>query len=74
MQGVADIKEVTYYPRVLKARAARAADSWTYMRKSEKLKSEFVRPKKPFTHKAMRRTKKVKVFAVALSIGSVVAS
>ena len=73
VQGVADIKEVTYYPRVLKARAARAADSWTYMRKSEKLKPEFVRPKKPFTQKEMRRTKRMKVFAVALSIGGVVA-
>ena len=73
VQGVADIKEVTYYPRVLKARAARAADSWTYMRQNERLKPEFVRPKKPFTQKEMRRTKKMKVFAVALSIGSVVA-
>ena len=43
------------------------------MRKSEKLKPNFVRPKKPFTQKEMRRTKRMNVFAVALTIGTVVA-
>ena len=73
IQGVADIKEFTYYPRRLKARATRAADRWTYMRPHEKMKPGFLKPKRPFLKKEMRRTKKMKLFVMALSMGGIIA-
>ena len=43
------------------------------MRQKEKLKPEFLRPKRPFLKKEMRRTKKMKVSALALSTGGIIA-
>ena len=69
LQGVADFKDYTYYPKDMKARFERYRASWTYMKKSEKYKRAFVRPKTMFKRTEYKRAKKGKVFGITLSNG-----
>ena len=71
LQGVGDIKDFTYYPIKLKARFIRYRCSWTYMRKCEKRKAEFLKPKKRqmFSKKEYKTVQKGKILGFTTSTG-----
>ena len=71
LQGVGDIKDFTYYPIKLKARFIRYRCSWTYMRKCEKHKAEFLKPKKRqmFSKKEYKTVQKGKILGFTTSTG-----
>ena len=69
LQGVADIKEFTYYPQCLRAKFSQLRAPWTYMTKAEKAKPAFVRPKIWFKRADYKKTKKQKVFGLTTSNG-----
>ena len=69
LQGVADFKQYTYFPKTMQMRWSRYMSSWTYMTKAERLKPAFVRPKRMFTKKEYAHTIKGKVFGLTLSNG-----
>ena len=69
LQGVADFKLYTYYPKKLKMRWSRYRSSWAYMKKSERLKPAFVRPKTMFKREEYKQVIKGKVFGLTLSSG-----
>ena len=69
LQGVGDFKLYTYYPKELKMRFSRYRATWTYMKKSERLKPAFVRPKTMFKRAEYTKTIKGKVFGLTLSNG-----
>ena len=73
LQAVADIKEFTWYPQRLKPKHKRLRAPWTYMRKAEKKKGPFLRPKRWFPKKEYRTTKKQKVFGLSTSNGKILA-
>ena len=68
IHGCGDLKDVTYYPRKMKARFARYRCSWTYMKQCEKYKSKFLKPRKQnmFTRKEHKNVKKCKIWALPL--------
>ena len=71
LQGCGDFKDFTYYPRKMKARFQRYRCPWTYMRKTEKYKHEFVKPPKGriFTRKEYKHVTKNKVLGFTASTG-----
>ena len=69
LQGVGDIKEFTYYPKVLRGRFKRFRAPWTYMTKREKHLPAFVRPKRWFPKKDYNKVQKQKVFGFTTSTG-----
>ena len=69
VQGCGDFKDFTYYPKQLRKKFKRLRASWTYMRKSEKRKTAFLRPKKWFDPKDWKNTRKQKVFGLTTSTG-----
>ena len=73
LQGCGDLKDVTYYPRKMKARFSRYRCSWTYMRECEKYKTEFLKPKKQnmFTRKEHKSVKKCKILGFTAANGRV---
>ena len=72
VQGVGDYRFFTYFPRRLKQRQKRLSCPATIMRKGEKTKTPFLRPKhKMFTTKEYKAVTKVKVFGVTTSDGQV---
>ena len=73
LQGCGDLKDVTYYPRKMKARFCRYRCSWTYMRQCEKYKSEFLKPHKSrmFTRKEYKSVRKCKILGFTASNGRV---
>ena len=71
LQGCGDFKEFTFYPPDLKPRHKQLRAGWTYMKKGEKYKKAFVRPKRWFKKKDYKRTLKCKVFGLTTSSGKV---
>ena len=73
IQGCGDLKDVTYYPRKMKARFARYRCSWTYMKQCEKYKAKFLKPRKQnmFTRKEHKNVKKCKILGFTASNGRV---
>ena len=71
LQGAGDIKDFIYYPKKLKARFMRYRCSWTYMRKCEKHKAPFLKPKKRqmFSKKEYKTVQKGKVLGFTTSGG-----
>ena len=69
LQGVADMKNFTFYPQRLKGKFVRFECAWTYMTKEEKQKPEFVLPQTKFTREEYKTVRKGKVFGVTLSSG-----
>ena len=69
LQAVGDFKEFTWYPKELRPKFRQLRASWTYMHSSEKLKPEFVRPKRWFARSEYKKTKKQKVFGCTTSTG-----
>ena len=70
VQACGDLKDYTWFPRQLKPRFSRINAPWTYMSQSEKHKPAFLRPKKPFTRKDYKKSKKGKVFGLTTSHGA----
>ena len=64
LQGVADYKEFTYYPRILQGKFRRFRATWTYMTKAEKNSPAFARPRHWFPKKEWKKTRKLKVFGM----------
>ena len=69
VQAVSDFKDFTFYPKDLKPRHKQLRAPWTYMKDSEKMKPEFLRPKRWFAKKDYARTKKQKVWGMTTSTG-----
>ena len=69
LQGVADLKIYSFYPKSLKLRFFRYNATWTYMTKKEKQNPAFAKPKKMFSRKEYRKVIKGKVFGMTLSNG-----
>lgn len=69
LQGIADIKEFTYYPRALHAQFSKLRAPWTYMTPAEKKLPAFQRPKRWFPKKDYQKVKKQKVFGLTTSNG-----
>ncbi len=61
VQACGDMKDYVYYPKQMKARFARIRAAWPYMKKSEKHKPAFVRPKRAWKRKDYKKTTKGKV-------------
>ena len=57
LQAVADLKDFTWYPRVLRAKFNQLRARWTYMKKSERMKPAFARPKRWFNQKDWKKTR-----------------
>jgi hypothetical protein len=74
LQAVGDMKDFTWYPRSLQPKFQRIRSSWTYMTKQERSKPAFVRPKRWFTGKQWKKTKKVKVLGFTTSNGKIFAA
>ena len=55
-----DLKDFTWYPRSLQARFKRYRSSWTYTTQAERAKPAFARPKRWFSGKEWKKTRKVK--------------
>jgi len=68
-QGVADVKEFTWYPKEMKPTFAKLRAPWTYMTKKEKRLPAFVRPKRWFPRKTYKKVRKQKVFGLTTSNG-----
>ena len=73
LQGVADIKEFTYYPKQLKARFEQLRAPWTYMTLAESKKAAFLRPKRWFKQKDYKKVQKQKAFGLTTSTGATLA-
>ena len=73
LQAVGDIKDFTYYPKSLQARFKRYRSRWTYMTDAERQKPAFARPKRWFSGKDWKKTKKVKVLGMTSSNGKILA-
>ena len=73
LQGVGDIKQFTWYPTELRPKMNQLRASWTYMRKDEKYKPAFVRPKRWFKKSDWKKTKMQKVFGMTTSTGKCLA-
>lgn len=71
LQGCADLKDFTYYPRKMKARFARYRCSWTYMKACERCLPQFVKPRKErmFGRKEYQTVRKGKVLGFTASTG-----
>lgn len=69
LQGVADIKEFTYYPKALRSKFKRLRSSWTIMSKAERKLPAFQRPKRWFKKADWKTTKKQKLFGLTTSTG-----
>ena len=69
VQGVADMKDFTFYPKELQSRFQKLRAPWTYMTNKEKKKGPFLRPKRWFPKKDWKKTKKQKVFGMTTSNG-----
>ena len=69
LQGVADVKNFTFYTQRLKGKFVRFECAWTYMTKEEKQKPEFVLPETKFTRQEYKTVRQGKVFGVTLSSG-----
>lgn len=69
LQGVADFKEFTWYPKELRPKFYKMRSSWTYMNKKEKTMPAFQRPKRWFKKDEWKKTKKVKIFGLTTSNG-----
>ena len=74
LQGVADVKEFTWYPADLRPRMMQLRASWTYMSKKERTQQAFLRPKRWFKKKEWERVRKLKVFGLVTSNGKVFAT
>ena len=59
LQAVADLKDFTWYPRVLRAKFNQLRARWTYMKKSERMKPAFARPKRWFNQKDRKKTRTI---------------
>ena len=59
LQGVADLKIYSFYPKSLKLRFFRYNATWTYMTKKEKQKPAFAKPKTMFTRKEYKKVIKL---------------
>lgn len=71
LQGCADFKSYSFYPRRLKLRFFRYNAKWTYMSKAEKKQSAFARPgHASFTKKEKKSVRKGKIFGMTLSTGA----
>lgn len=71
VQAVGDFKEFTYYPRALKTRHKQLNSKRTIMKKSERTKPQFLKPRnKMFGKTEFKRTSKAKVFGITASNGS----
>ena len=70
LQAVADFRYFVYYPQALKNRHARKSAPRTIMRKSEKMKAAFMKPKRSiFKRSEYKRVQKAKVFGLTTSSG-----
>ena len=69
LQGCGDFKDFSYYPRTMRSRFRRYRALWTYMRKDERTKPAFQRPKRMFKRKEYKQVKKGKVFGLTTSTG-----
>ena len=69
LAGRRGFKLYTYYPKKLKIRFSRYRASWTYMKKSERLKPAFMRPKTMFKKSEYKTVMKGKVLGLTLSKG-----
>jgi hypothetical protein len=69
LQGVADVKEFTFYPTELHDKFTRFRAPWTYMTKAEKKLPAFQRPKRWFPKSEYQKVKKQKVFGLTTSNG-----
>ena len=57
LHAVADLKDFTWYPRVLRAKFNQLRARWTYMKKTERMKPAFARPKRWFKKKDYKQTR-----------------
>jgi len=73
LQGVADMKLFTYYPKTLKPKHKALRSSWTYMNKKERYKKAFQRPKVWFPGDEYKLTKKQRLFGLTASNGKILA-
>ena len=70
VQAVADFRYFVYYPQDLKCRHIRKSAPRTIMRKSEKKKSAFLKPKRSiFKRSEYKRAQKAKVFGLTTTTG-----
>lgn len=70
VQAVADFRYFKYYPKGMKARHARKSKPRTIMRKDEKAKHHFMRPRRAiFKRSEYKRAQTVKVFGLTTSTG-----
>lgn len=69
VQAVADFRDFTYYPKDLKPRHKQLRAPWTYMSEKERMKPEFLRPKRWFKKKDWSKTRKLKIWGMTTSNG-----
>ena len=69
IQACGDAHEHRYYPRSLKPRFDRYKAAWTYMKKDEKYKAPFLRPKRWFARKDWSLTRPFRVLGFTTSNG-----
>ena len=71
VQAVGDFKEFTYFPRALKTRHKQLSSKRTIMKKAERTKPNFMKPRnKLFDRKTYKQASKAKVFGITASDGS----
>lgn len=71
VQAVGDFKEFTYFPRALKIRHKQLSCKRTIMKKAERTKPNFLKPRnKMFDKKTYKQASKAKVFGITASDGS----
>ena len=71
VQAVGDFKEFTYFPRALKTRHRQLACKKTIMKKSERAKPQFLKPRnKMFGKTEYKKVSKANVFGITASDGS----
>ena len=68
-QGVADLKEFTYYPKKLQPKFKRVRCRFTYMNKKEKKMAKFQRPKRWFPKEEYKLVQKQWIFGLTTSTG-----
>ena len=71
---MADFKDFTYYPKELKPRFKQLKAPWTYMRESERMKTDFLRPRRWFKKTDYQKTKKQKIWGLTTSNGKIMAA
>lgn len=70
VDAIGDIKEFTYYPKVLQPRFKQLRAPWTYMTEKERYQPAFLRPKRWFKKADYKKTMKCKIFGLTASNGA----